>query len=109
IRKQITDAQSAITDAGGVAPTLFRAPGGDWSAAVLSAVQDLQLVPVGWDIDPRDWSRPGTALVTSRLLAAREGDILLCHDGGGNRAQTLESLHTVLPVLKGHGLQFVTL
>ncbi|MGB9279935.1 MAG: polysaccharide deacetylase family protein [Pseudonocardiaceae bacterium] len=109
IRKQITDAQSAITDAGGVAPTLFRAPGGDWSAAVLSAVQDLQLVPVGWDIDPRDWSRPGTALVTSRLLAARAGDILLCHDGGGNRAQTLESLHTVLPVLKGHGLQFVTL
>jgi peptidoglycan/xylan/chitin deacetylase (PgdA/CDA1 family) len=109
IRRQIIDAQSAITDAGGVPPRLFRAPGGEWSAAVLSTVQALQLVPLGWDIDPRDWSRPGTGLVTSRLLAARPGDILLCHDGGGNRAQTIESLRTVLPTLKGRGLQFVTL
>lgn len=109
IHQQIADAQSAIVDAGGVPPKLFRAPGGDWSAAVLSAAADLQMTPIGWDIDPRDWSRPGTALVTSRLLAARPGDILLCHDGGGNRAQTIESLRTVLPVLKCRGLEFVTL
>lgn len=55
IRQQITDAQSAITDAGGVAPKLFRAPGGDWSAVVLSAMQDLQMVALGWDT-----STPGT-------------------------------------------------
>lgn len=109
IRQQIADAQSAITDAGGVAPILFRAPGGDWTAGVLSAVASLGLVPLGWDVDPRDWSRPGTATVTSRLLAARPGDILLCHDGGGNRAQTVESLRTVLPALNHRGLQFVTL
>ena len=109
IRQQITNAQSAIADAGGMAPTLFRSPGGDWSAGVLSTVQALRMVPLGWDVDPRDWSRPGTALVTHRLLTARAGDILLCHDGGGNRAETLESLRTVLPTLKGRGLQFVTL
>jgi peptidoglycan/xylan/chitin deacetylase (PgdA/CDA1 family) len=109
IRQQIIDAQSAIADAGGVAPRLFRAPGGDWSAPVLAAVRGLQLVPLGWDIDSRDWSRPGTGLITARLLAARPGDILLCHDGGGNRAETLESLHTVLPRLKGRGLHFITL
>jgi peptidoglycan/xylan/chitin deacetylase (PgdA/CDA1 family) len=109
IHQQIADAQSAIADACGVAPRLFRAPGGDWSAPVLSAVQNLQMVALGWDIDPRDWSRPGTGLITARLLATRPGDILLCHDGGGNRAQTIESLRTVLPVLKSRGLQFVTL
>ncbi len=109
IRQQIADAQSAITDAGGVAPALFRSPGGDWSAAVISTVQNLQMVPLGWDIDPRDWSRPGTALVTRRLLAAQPGDILLCHDGGGNRAETIESLRTVLPTLRDRGLQFITL
>lgn len=109
VHQQIADAQSAIVDAGGVAPVLFRAPGGDWTAAVLSAVAGLGLVPLGWDIDPRDWSRPGTATVTSRLLAARPGDILLCHDGGGDRAQTVESLRTVLPALSRRGLQFVTL
>jgi peptidoglycan/xylan/chitin deacetylase (PgdA/CDA1 family) len=109
IHQQIADAQSAITDAGGVAPALFRAPGGDWTPEVLTAVAGLGLVPLGWDIDPRDWSRPGTAMVTSRLLAARPGDILLCHDGGGNRVQTVESLRTVLPALSRRGLQFVTL
>ena len=109
IRQQITDAQSAIVDAGGVAPTLFRSPGGDWSTAVLSAVTDLRMVPVGWDIDPRDWARPGVASITSHLLAARPSDILLCHDGGGNRAETIVSLGTVLPALKGRGLAFVTL
>ncbi|MBV9162698.1 MAG: polysaccharide deacetylase family protein [Pseudonocardiales bacterium] len=109
IRQQIADAQSAIVDAGGVPPKLFRAPAGDWSVAVLSAVVDLQMAPIGWDIDPRDWSRPGTVLIISRLLTARPGDILLCHDGGGDRAQTLESLRTVLPTLKSRGLEFVTL
>jgi peptidoglycan/xylan/chitin deacetylase (PgdA/CDA1 family) len=109
IHQQIVDAQSAITDAAGVAPVLFRAPGGDWTPAVLAAVASLALAPLGWDVDPRDWSRPGTATVTSRLLAARPGDILLCHDGGGNRAQTVESLRTVLPALSRRGLQFVTL
>lgn len=109
LHRQIADAQSAITEAGGVAPALFRAPGGDWSAAVLSTVVGLQLRPLGWDVDPRDWSRPGTALITHRLLAAQPGDILLCHDGGGDRTQTLESLRTVLPALKARGLRFVRL
>ncbi|MGH3687296.1 MAG: polysaccharide deacetylase family protein [Pseudonocardiaceae bacterium] len=109
IHQQITDAQSAIADAGGVAPSLFRSPAGDWSAEVLTAVQDLRMVPLGWNIDPRDWSQPGIGLITSRLLATRPGDILLCHDGGGNRAQTIESLRTVLPTLKNRGLVFATL
>lgn len=109
IRAQIADAQSAIIDAGGVAPTLFRSPGGDWSAAVLAAMADLRMVPLGWDVDPRDWSRPGAVSITSHLLAARPGDILLCHDGGGNRAETIASLGAVLPTLKGRGLDFVTL
>jgi peptidoglycan-N-acetylglucosamine deacetylase len=109
IHQEIADAQSAIVDAGGMAPALFRAPGGDWAAGVLSAVAGLALVPLGWDVDPRDWSRPGAATVTNRLLAARPGDILLCHDGGGDRAQTIESLRTVLPALNRQGLRFVTL
>ncbi|MGH3698072.1 MAG: polysaccharide deacetylase family protein [Pseudonocardiaceae bacterium] len=109
IHQQIADAQSAIVDAAGVSSRLFRAPAGDWSAGVLTTVQNLRMVPLGWNIDPRDWSQPGTGFITSRLLAAQPGDILLCHDGGGNRAQTIESLRTVLPTLKSRGLMFVTL
>jgi peptidoglycan/xylan/chitin deacetylase (PgdA/CDA1 family) len=109
IHQQIVDAQSAIVGAGGLTPTLFRAPGGGWTAEVLSAVTSLKMVALGWDIDPRDWSRPGTKVLTTRLLAAQAGDILLCHDGGGDRGQTLESLRFVLPALKSRGLRFVRL
>jgi peptidoglycan/xylan/chitin deacetylase (PgdA/CDA1 family) len=43
------------------------------------------------------------------MLRAKPGDILLCHDGGGNRAQTHDALTRVLPELKSRGLTFVTL
>ncbi|HET9254144.1 MAG TPA: polysaccharide deacetylase family protein [Pseudonocardiaceae bacterium] len=109
ILQQITDAQSAIADAGGQKPTLFRAPGGSWSPVVLAAVASLRLVPLGWNIDPRDWSRPGAEMITRTLLAAQGGDILLCHDGGGDRRQTLEALRSVLPALTSRGLRFAAL
>ncbi len=109
IRAQITDAQAAIIVAVGEVPRLFRSPGGDWSAAVFSVTDDLELIPIDWDVDPRDWSRPGVPTITQRLLAARAGDILLCHDGGGDRAQTVQALQTVLPTLKNRGLKFIRL
>ena len=66
-------------------------------------------MPIDWGVDPRDWSRPGVAAISRRMLRAKPGDILLCHDGGGNRAQTHDALTRVLPELKSRGLTFVTL
>ncbi|MCX4748247.1 polysaccharide deacetylase family protein [Kitasatospora sp. NBC_01287] len=109
IEQQIANAQSAIVDAGAPAPTLFRSPGGDWSPAVFAAAAKYGMIPIDWDVDPRDWSRPGVPKITEKLMAARPGDILLCHDGGGDRSQTLDALKTVLPALKAKGLTFVTL
>jgi peptidoglycan-N-acetylglucosamine deacetylase len=109
IRQELTDAQSVITDITGVSPKSFRAPCGDWSAPVLSVAHSLELSLLGWSIDSLDWSRPGTRWIVARLLEARPGDILLCHDGGGDRSQTLESLRIVLPALKERGRQFVAL
>jgi peptidoglycan/xylan/chitin deacetylase (PgdA/CDA1 family) len=106
IRQQIVDAQSAISDAAGQAPRLFRAPGGDWTAAVLDLTAEVGLTPVGWSVDPRDWARPGIGAIQSSLLRARAGDILLTHDGGGNRAQTVAALKAVLPQLRAEGLRF---
>jgi peptidoglycan/xylan/chitin deacetylase (PgdA/CDA1 family) len=67
------------------------------------------MIPIEWDNDPRDWSRPGTEHIVHEMLQASPGDILLCHDGGGDRSETLHALSTVIPALKGRGLQFVTL
>lgn len=109
IEQQIVDAQSVIVDAGAPAPTLFRSPGGDWSPTVFATVAKYGMTPIDWDVDPRDWNRPGVPHITEKLMAAHPGDILLCHDGGGDRSQTLDALKTVLPALKAKGLSFVTL
>jgi peptidoglycan/xylan/chitin deacetylase (PgdA/CDA1 family) len=109
IRREIAGAQAAISDAAGAAPELFRAPGGGWTAGVLDIADGLGLSPVGWSVDPRDWSLPGTASIQRTLLTAGAGDIVLCHDGGGNRAQTVAALDAVLPKLSAEGLRFVVL
>jgi peptidoglycan/xylan/chitin deacetylase (PgdA/CDA1 family) len=109
IEKEISRAQSAIVDAAGTPPRLFRSPGGDWSPAVFTSTARHGMTPIDWDVDPRDWSRPGPQRIINRLLAAKPGDILLCHDGGGDRSQTVAALRTVLPRLKGRGYTFVTL
>jgi peptidoglycan/xylan/chitin deacetylase (PgdA/CDA1 family) len=109
VRRQIVDAQSAISDAAGKAPRLFRSPGGSWTAAVLDVVAEEGLTPVGWSVDPRDWTLPGASAIEDTLVAARPGDILLCHDGGGERSQTVAALKVVLPQLREQGLRFVVL
>ena len=109
IRQQIVDAQSAISDAAGQEPRLFRAPGGDWTAAVLDLTAEVGLTPVGWSVDPRDWARPGIPAIQTSLSRATAGDILLTHDGGGNRAQTVAALQAVLPHLRAQGLRFAVL
>ena len=109
IERQVAETQAAIADAAGVTPHLFRSPGGGWSPVVFDAAARHGLVPIDWDVDPRDWSRPGVAAIKRRLLRAKPGDILLCHDGGGDRAQTYTALTRVLPELKSRGLTFVTL
>jgi peptidoglycan-N-acetylglucosamine deacetylase len=109
IRREIVDAQSAISDAAGEEPELFRSPGGNWTEAVLDLVDELDLTPVGWSVDPRDWTRPGADAIETALARARAGDILLCHDGGGDRSQTVTALAAVLPRLQDEGLRFAVL
>lgn len=109
MHQQITWAQGTIHTITNRAPTLFRSPGGDWSPELLAQTAQSGLVPIDWSDDPRDWARPGTGPIVSRLLAARPGQILLCHDGGGDRSETYQALRTVIPALLARGYTFVSL
>jgi peptidoglycan-N-acetylglucosamine deacetylase len=109
VRKEIERAQAKIQKTTGYAPRLFRSPGGDWSPTVLQEAAKAGLVPLDWSDDPRDWSKPGVPHIKSKLLAARPGQILLCHDGGGDRSQTYQALNAVIPALVAKGLRFVAL
>jgi peptidoglycan/xylan/chitin deacetylase (PgdA/CDA1 family) len=106
---EITKTQRAIERAAGVTPQLFRSPGGDWSRFIFRACASYGLEPLDWDVDPRDWARPGTRRITRRMLRAKPGEIVLCHDGGGNRIQTVRALRKVLPTWQKKGLLTIPL
>ncbi len=108
-RQEIGEAHDRIAQLTGVAPKFFRSPGGNWSTQVLDVASQHGMICIDWAVDPRDWARPGTGQITTTLLAAKPGDILLCHDGGGDRSETIAALRTVIPALQKRGLAFVAL
>lgn len=109
MREELDRTQEKIHSATGYTPHLFRSPGGAWSPDLLAQTAQAGMTLVNWSNDPKDWQRPGTATITQRLLAADPGDILLCHDGGGDRSQTYAALQTVIPALQARGYTFVAL
>jgi peptidoglycan/xylan/chitin deacetylase (PgdA/CDA1 family) len=106
---EITRTQRSIERATKVTPELFRSPGGDWSHFVFRAVAAYGLTPLDWDVDPEDWARPGTLKIERAMLKGRPGDIVLCHDGGGDRSETVRALRKVLPTWKHRGYTTVPL
>ena len=87
---------------------MFRAPGGNFSPTTAASISPYFTYEVGWTLDTLDWQKPGAEAIEEALLTASPGDIVLMHDGGGNREQTVEALRTALPKLKEKGYQFVT-
>jgi peptidoglycan/xylan/chitin deacetylase (PgdA/CDA1 family) len=62
-----------------------------------------------WSIDPKDFLQPPAAAIARTLLSqASTGAIVLLHDGGRNRQQTVEALSAIIPKLKQQGYRFVT-
>ncbi len=107
---QILSAASAIRAAThGFTPCLFRAPGGAVSSALISEARSLGFTTIEWDIDTVDWSRPGTATIEQRAIGgAHPGAIILQHDGGGDRSETLAALPDEITTLLRRGYHFVT-
>lgn len=105
IAKQIRDGYDSIVRADGhVAPRYFRAPGGNWSARIDADARALHLIPLHWTVDPRDWSRPGKAAIVTRVLnQLRPDGIVLLHDGGGDRSETVAALRQLLGELAAAG------
>ncbi len=107
---EVDQTNAAIQAATGVRPDVMRAPGGLWTTALYSALAARHMVPLGWAVDPDDWKRPGTAAIVSRVLdQVRPGAVILMHDGGGDRSQTVAALGTIIDTLRAQGCSFVTL
>jgi len=92
-----------------VRPTLFRFPYGRTSATANGVVARLGLRVLGWTVDPSDYTRPGTDTIISRVAAAvKPGSIILFHDGGGDRSQTVAAVTSLITSLRAAGYTFGT-
>lgn len=106
---EITAAKKMIIKAGGpnTQVTWFRAPGGDFSPENRQIAAQAGLRPLSWTVDTRDWARPGTAsILATAKQELRPGGVILMHDGGGNRSQTVAALRQLLPWLSHQGYKF---
>ena len=100
----------AIEDVIGESVTrVFRAPGGNYTGDIITNLKDHVTAEIGWNVDTEDWSKPGADAIAQAIESAQPGDVILMHDGGGDRSQTVEALRTALPVLKEKGYKFVTI
>jgi peptidoglycan/xylan/chitin deacetylase (PgdA/CDA1 family) len=107
---QLLATASAIQRASGFRPCLFRAPYGATSGALLALARGLGFTTIQWDVDPRDWALPGTGAIVANVLGhARNGSIVLMHDGGGPRGETLAALPAIVAALRARGFGFVTI
>jgi peptidoglycan-N-acetylglucosamine deacetylase len=106
---QLRPTQAVIHRVTGFRPCLMRPPYGTAPPRVVAIARSLGLLTIQWDVDPADWSRPGAAAIAQRVLAAvHPGTIVIMHDGGGDRSETVEALGTIVPALLGRGYHLVT-
>lgn len=94
----------------GYTPRCLRPPYGATNRAVAQRAAMLGKRLTLWSVDPADWSRPGSSVIVRRVLAkVRSGSVILLHDGGGNRSQTVAALPKILKALKARGYLFYPL
>jgi peptidoglycan/xylan/chitin deacetylase (PgdA/CDA1 family) len=106
---QIVAAALRVRRLGGGLPRMLRPPYGVFNATTLAVARSLGMVVVLWSDDPSDYARPGAAVIVRRVLgAARPGAIVLLHDAGGPRQQTVAALRPIIDGLRRRGYRLVT-
>jgi peptidoglycan/xylan/chitin deacetylase (PgdA/CDA1 family) len=107
--RQLRASRDVLVQAsGGADVDLFRAPEGRWSPALIRMSADDGMRALGWTVDPLDWTMPGTPAIVERVQQrVHPGAVVLLHDGGGPRGQTVAAVRQLLPWLVDRGYSAV--
>lgn len=107
VRNELRVCHDAIVSATGVAPRTMRPPYGAITSAQKSWIKkEFGYSTILWSVDPEDWKKPGSSVVTSRLVSgAGPGGILLVHD---IHSPTIDAMPSTIDQLLAKGYQFVT-
>ena len=108
-RASMAATSARIEEASGFRPCLFRPPYGAYDSRVVGDASSLGMTTVNWDVDPQDWTTPGSEAIYQRVVSkTRPGSIVLMHDGGGDRSQTVAALPRIIRKLRHRGYRFTT-
>ncbi|MEJ8672184.1 polysaccharide deacetylase family protein [Streptomyces sp. NBC_01017] len=108
IREEMERTSDVIEDTYGERPVWFRAPYGAWNRTAFRLGAELGMDPLAWTVDTLDWTAPGTRTIVDRVgNGAAPGVVVLSHDAGGDRSQSVRALRAYLPQLLDSGY-FVT-
>ncbi|MEV5145393.1 polysaccharide deacetylase family protein [Streptomyces sp. NPDC052727] len=104
IRSEMESTSDAIEDAYGMRPQWFRAPYGAWNRAAFQLGAEMGMEPMAWTVDTTDWMEPGIGTIIDQVESgAAPGVVVLSHDAGGDRSQTVRAIREWLPYLIDSG------
>lgn len=108
-RTQVLEDAVRLRDFHNPFPRLFRPPYASFDAATVALVRRYRMLMVLWSIDSEDYTRPGTQQIVRNVVShAKPGAIVLMHDAGGPREQTIAAIPTIVRTLRRRGYRFVT-
>jgi peptidoglycan/xylan/chitin deacetylase (PgdA/CDA1 family) len=106
---QLLQETAAIGRYGAPFPRLFRPPYGLWDNATLKLLRKYHMLMILWTVDTNDYRRPGIdSIISTAVSGARPGAIILMHDAGGDRSETVAALPTIINKLRAKGYTLVT-
>ncbi|MGP3637976.1 polysaccharide deacetylase family protein [Streptomyces sp. 24-1644] len=104
IRDELSRTSDIIERTLGEAPLWYRAPYGAWNRNSFEIGAALGMEPLAWTVDTLDWTEPGAGTIVRRVLdGAAPGAVVLSHDAGGDRSQSVAALRRYLPELLADG------
>lgn len=103
VNDQFVSTNNAIAAVTGTTPSCMRPPGGNLSGPVNNAVADNNMRPALWTVDTKDWQKPPAPVILERALTVQPDGVVLMHDGGGDRTQTVAALPAIIEGLQARG------
>ncbi|WP_168188639.1 polysaccharide deacetylase family protein [Thermoflavimicrobium daqui] len=108
LKEDLNKTRDAIKEASGKEVMLMRPPYGD-AKGIGETIKKEGFLIVNWDVDTNDWrGRTPEQMFEVIQKFTGNGSIILHHDGGGNRSNTVSSLNKTIQTLKSKGFEFVT-
>ncbi|MDM5208409.1 polysaccharide deacetylase family protein [Cytobacillus kochii] len=111
LNNEIELTNKVLKEITGFSPSLYRPVAGIYNDRIIQTANNnnMYVIMWSWHQDPQDWRDPGVHAISSHVISSvKPGDIILLHDSGGDRTQTVKALETILEYTSENGFECKT-